>query len=184
MNNVIPFNFEDHPVRVVKDAQDKAPWFVAADVCRVLAITKPENTYKRLDDDEKGTRIVGTPGGNQNMTVVNEFGLYSLILTSRKPEAKRFKRWVTHEVLPAIRRTGRYEEPAKPASIQIDSKRNSYTATVNFPPNIWIIDRDDDETLDRFTDGNNQAYLAKVVFQASSSMMKQQSSESDEKGHE
>src|SRR5690606_23128157 len=67
-----------------------------------------ENAYGRLDSDEKDTRIVGTPGGNQSMVVVNEPGLYNLIFTSRKPEAKRFKRWVTHEVLPAIRRTGHY----------------------------------------------------------------------------
>lgn len=107
MNPIVAFDFESHNIRVVT-AKDGEPWFVATDICRVLAISKPENTYGRLDDDEKDTRIVGTPGGQQEMVTINESGLYSLILTSRKPEAKRFKRWVTHEVLPAIRKTGSY----------------------------------------------------------------------------
>lgn len=104
---IVPFNFEDKQIRVVTDDNNE-PWFVAADVCRVLEIVKPENAYARLDDDEKGTRSMGTPGGQQEMTIINESGLYSLILTSRKPEAKKFKKWVTSEVLPAIRKTGAY----------------------------------------------------------------------------
>ena len=116
MNQLIAFDFETNNVRVVMDTQMQ-PWFVAADVCRVLAITKPENTYGRLDADEKGTRIVGTLGGQQAMITVNESGLYSLILTSRKPEAKRFKRWVTHEVLPSIRKTGAYAAPVSAAAL-------------------------------------------------------------------
>lgn len=107
MNPVVAFDFESHNIRVVMDG-DGEPWFVASDVCRVLAISKPENTYGRLDEDERDTRIVGTPGGQQEMVTINESGLYSLILTSRKPEAKRFKRWVTREVLPSIRKTGSY----------------------------------------------------------------------------
>lgn len=104
---ILPFNFEDKQIRVVTDDNNE-PWFVAADVCRVLEIVKPENAYARLDDDEKGTRSMGTPGGQQEMTIINESGLYSLILTSRKPEAKKFKKWVTSEVLPSIRKTGSY----------------------------------------------------------------------------
>lgn len=107
MGEIQVFSFENHEVRTVAGA-DGDPWWVAADVCRVLEITKPENAYGRLDPDEKGTRIIGTPGGPQSMTVINESGLYSLILTSRKPEAKRFKKWVTSEVLPSIRKTGKY----------------------------------------------------------------------------
>lgn len=64
-----------------------------------------------LDDDEKGAHIVRTPGGEQEVTIINESGLYSLILRSRKPSAKRFKKWVTSEVLPSIRKTGRYVAP-------------------------------------------------------------------------
>ena len=113
---LVPFDFEGRPVRIVTDAQGE-PWFVAADVCRVLEISKPENAYGRLDGDERDTRTVGTPGGPQDMVVLNESGLYSLILTSRKAEAKRFKRWVTREVLPSIRKTGSYAVPGTLTSL-------------------------------------------------------------------
>lgn len=85
------------------------PWFVAADVCRALEIKNSRDAVTRLDDDEKNT-VALTDGiqGNPNKTVVNEPGLYSLVLGSRKPEAKAFKRWITHEVIPAIRKTGGY----------------------------------------------------------------------------
>jgi prophage antirepressor-like protein len=116
MNPVVAFDFESHNIRVVMDG-DGEPWFVASDVCRVLAISKPENTYGRLDEDERDTRIVGTPGGQQEMVTINESGLYSLILTSRKPEAKRFKRWVTREVLPSIRKTGSYASAGSVAAL-------------------------------------------------------------------
>lgn len=88
---------------------DNEPWFVASDVCRALEIA-PTAT-RRLDDDEKGMRSTQTPGGKQEMAVVNESGLYSLVLGSRKPEAKAFKRWVTHDVIPAIRKHGVYMTP-------------------------------------------------------------------------
>jgi len=93
------------------------PWFVANDVCAVLEFAHPASNLRRLDDDEKGVHTMHTPGGPQEMTIINESGLYSLILTSRKPEAKKFKKWVTAEVLPAIRKTGRYVHPeaAQPA---------------------------------------------------------------------
>ena len=113
------FKFENQQVRFVGTADD--PWWVAKDICDVLDIAKPENVYSRLDEDEKDTRIVGTLGGNQEMICINESGLYSLILTSRKPQAKKFKKWVTSEVLPAIRKTGRYslkEEVQKVIEIQ------------------------------------------------------------------
>jgi len=87
---------------------DGEPWFVLKDVCNVLGIAKPENVSARLDEDEKGTCQMGTPGGNQTMTIINEPGLYNVILRSDKPEAKPFKRWVTHEVLPSIRKHGGY----------------------------------------------------------------------------
>ncbi|MCG4254915.1 Bro-N domain-containing protein [Acetobacter senegalensis] len=84
------------------------PWWVLADVCKVLEIAKPDRAATRLDADEKGAHTVRTLGELQSVTTVNESGLYSLILTSRKPSAKRFKKWVTSEVLPAIRKTGGY----------------------------------------------------------------------------
>ena len=87
---------------------DGEPWFVAADVCRALEIGNPSMTVERLDDDEKGISTIDTLGGKQRMTIINEPGLYSLVLSSRKPEAKAFKRWITHEVIPAIREYGGY----------------------------------------------------------------------------
>lgn len=84
------------------------PWFVAADVCRALEISNSRDAVNRLDADEKGVVLTDTPGGMQNVTIINEPGLYSLVLGSRKPEAKAFKRWITHDVIPAIRKTGGY----------------------------------------------------------------------------
>lgn len=81
------------------------PWFVAADVCRALGLGNSRQTLSYLDDDEKGVITSDTLGGKQEMSTINEPGLYSLILRSRKPEAKAFKRWITHEV---IRKTGGY----------------------------------------------------------------------------
>lgn len=107
MNNIVPFDFDGNAVRVITDNAG-APWFVAADVCAALGISRTDDGVSRLDDDEKGTGSIRTPGGDQQMTTVNESGLYSLVLGSRKPEAKRFKKWVTSEVLPAIRKTGAY----------------------------------------------------------------------------
>ncbi|WP_052433240.1 BRO-N domain-containing protein [Streptacidiphilus carbonis] len=84
------------------------PWWVAADVASALELGNPRSSLARLDDDEKGVHTMDTPGGPQQMVTVNEPGLYSLILRSRKPEAKSFKRWITHKVLPALRTTGSY----------------------------------------------------------------------------
>ena len=91
---------------------ENEPWWVLADVCRVLGIANSRNASSRLDDDEKGVHLVDTLRGKQKMTLVSESGLYSVILRSDKPEAKEFKRWVTHEVLPSIRQTGAYATPA------------------------------------------------------------------------
>ncbi|MCC8135611.1 MAG: hypothetical protein LIO40_02915 [Ruminococcus sp.] len=88
--------------------QNGEPWWVAADVCDILGLSNSRETIKRLDEDEKGVSSIDTLGGKQEVAIVNEFGLYNLILGSRKPEAKEFKRWVTHEVLPQIRTTGQY----------------------------------------------------------------------------
>lgn len=88
------------------------PWFVAADVCRALGLDQVSNTIKRLDDDEKALiSIKGISRGNDSVSIVNEPGLYSLVLGSRKPEARAFKRWITHEVIPTIRKHGMYATP-------------------------------------------------------------------------
>lgn len=93
-------------VRVV--TRDNEPWFVAKDVCDCLELGNSRQALERLDEDEKGVISTDTPGGTQNMSIISEPGLYSLVLSSRKPEAKEFKRWVTHEVLPSIRKNGGY----------------------------------------------------------------------------
>ena len=82
--------------------------FVAKDVCDCLEITKHRDAISRLDSDERGSVNLDTPGGKQDIAAINEYGLYSLVLSSRKPEAKEFKRWITHDVIPAIRKTGSY----------------------------------------------------------------------------
>lgn len=87
---------------------DGEPWFVAADVCKALELERTNRALSRLDDDEKGAHSVSTPGGRQRMSIISESGLYSLILGSRKPEARAFKRWITHEVIPSIRKHGVY----------------------------------------------------------------------------
>ena len=87
---------------------DNEPWFVATDVCKALDVKNNRDALTRIDDDEKGVALTDTLGGAQEVAVVNESGLYSLVLGSRKPEAKVFKRWITHDVIPTIRKTGGY----------------------------------------------------------------------------
>jgi len=89
--------------------RDGEPWFVAADVCKALEIANPTDAIKRLDEDERARFNLGHPYGDTN--IVNEPGLYSLVLGSRKPEAKTFKRWIVHDVIPVIRKHGMYATP-------------------------------------------------------------------------
>ena len=121
MEGLQVFQYQDKDVRTVK--QDGQTWWVLADVCEVLDLTQPHRVASRLDDDERMTLTFNTGhseprgrGGAQKITIINEPGLYSVILRSNKPEAKAFKRWITHEVLPAIHATGAYVAPqATPA---------------------------------------------------------------------
>ena len=108
MNNNAPqvFSYKDHQVRTT--TINGEIWFVAKDICDILELSDVSMSTQGLDDDEKGTSKICTPGGMQDMTVINEPGLYKLIFKSRKPEAKSFTRWVTHDVLPSIRKTGSY----------------------------------------------------------------------------
>jgi prophage antirepressor-like protein len=102
------FSFNESPVRVLD--REGGPWWVAADVCRALDIQNPSDAVATLDgDDLATTEVIDSLGRRQTVNVISESGLYNLIFASRKPEAKAFKRWVTHEVLPTIRKTGRYE---------------------------------------------------------------------------
>ena len=98
---------------VIKDGE---PWFVASDVCQILDIGnaslavngRADREDGGIDQDDRGIATVNTPSGEQQMLIVSEFGFYSLVFKSRKPEAKKFKRWVTHDVIPSIRKTGSY----------------------------------------------------------------------------
>lgn len=100
------FAFEGAEVRTT--IVDGEPWWVATDVCSILEL-QSGRALARLDEDEKGMRSTHTPGGQQTLAYINEPGLYALVLGSRKPQAKAFKRWITHDVIPQIRKHGRYE---------------------------------------------------------------------------
>jgi len=106
-SEVSTFDFEGFGLRAL--LLNGEPWFVASDVCEALALNNVSQACSRLDDDERTDITTNDVTGRLQATVcINESGLYSLILTSRKPEAKRFKKWVTAEVLPSIRKTGGY----------------------------------------------------------------------------
>ncbi|MGX7346952.1 BRO family protein [Acetobacter pasteurianus] len=108
----LAFDFEGQAVRTIN--RNGVVWWVLSDVCAVLDIRKHRDAASRLDNDERGSVLVDTHGGPQEVTAINESGIYSLALTSRKAAAKRFKKWVTQEVLPALRRTGTYSIGIQP----------------------------------------------------------------------
>ena len=112
MSKIIPFEFESHALRVNLDAAGE-PWFNATDVCQVLELGNPSQAIKtHVDgDDLQKMEVIDNLGRTQRANHVSEYGLYALILGSTKDAAKRFKRWVTHEVLPSIRKTGAYTAP-------------------------------------------------------------------------
>lgn len=114
MSDVIPFAFGDQLLRVIR--RNGEPWFVAADVCRALGIKNHRDAIERLDDDEKGVGTSDTLGGEQQLAIVSESGMYAIVLRSQAAltpgtVAHRFRKWVTAEVLPSIRRTGAYAAP-------------------------------------------------------------------------
>ena len=127
------FSFKGWAVRTVLHAG--GTWFVAADVCAVLELTDPTAAILRLEEDEKRAATVRTPGGNQKMNVVSESGLYHLILTSRKPQAKVFRRWVTGTVLPSLRKTGEYriKEDARTVGRNGDGRQDAVPLTLTLP---------------------------------------------------
>jgi prophage antirepressor-like protein len=110
MDEVQIFNYESKEVRTV--FKDGEPWWALKDVCDVLGITNSRMVAERLDDDEKGVSQTDTLGGTQELTIISESGLYDVIIRSDKPAAKPFRRWITREVLPSIRRTGSYVSPS------------------------------------------------------------------------
>lgn len=112
------FNYNNNAVRTID--QDGETWFVGKDVCKTLEIADHIQAIESLDEDERGRYNVPTPSGNQDMLAISESGLYSLILRSRKPEAKAFKRWITHEVIPSIRKAGYYKASQAEPSLELE----------------------------------------------------------------
>lgn len=110
--DLTPFTFPatGEPVRAIVD--DDEFWFVATDVGTILGLTNVRSSIALLDEDERGVHTMDTGAGLREYTVISESGLYSLILRSRRPQAQEFKRWITREVLPSIRKTGAYAVPA------------------------------------------------------------------------
>lgn len=104
--NLQTWSYGNSEIRTIE--KDGEPWWVLSDVCKVLELSSPHKVADRLEADEKGRNLIPTLGGMQEMTTVNESGLYAVILRSDKPQAKPFRRWVTSEVLPSIRKHGAY----------------------------------------------------------------------------
>ena len=133
-NQTLPveFKFENHAVRTIMVGDEIQ--FVATDVCEVLGIKNPTDAISRLDDDEKALAFIeGIPGG-QRINVVNQFGLTRLILRSNKPKAKQFQRWVIHDVLPSIYKTGRYDTKQDDAPPRLASSDDNVFVRVPRPP--------------------------------------------------
>ena len=143
MNDIQVFDFEDNAVRVVDI--DGEPWFVAADVCRVLELSNPSKACADLDDDEAALTSSYSRSSNgteqkRDMLIISESGLYNLIFRSRKPEAKKFRKWVTAEVLPSIRKTGMYVAPEMDCRAS-DGARNDGDGFADLPDRTfqqWI----------------------------------------------
>lgn len=122
--------FSGQEIRMVE--RDGEAWMVAADVAKALGYRDAGNMTRILDEDEKGTQIVSTPGGSQEMAIVNEAGIYRAIFASRKEEARQFKRWLAHELLPTLRRTGFYS--TREAVVTAQAIARAYgVATRNIP---------------------------------------------------
>lgn len=131
------FTFEELAIRTV--LKDGEVWFVAVDVCKVLEHSNPSQAVLTLDEDEKDITIGYTRGGDQKLHIVNESGLYNLIFKSSLPKAKSFRRWVTHDVLPSIRKTGSYEANKAEEKVEPEAKSNKVFVGVPGPGHYQII---------------------------------------------
>lgn len=170
------FSFESNQLSVSIDEHGD-PWFIASEVCAILGIRNPRDAMSRLDDDEKGVGKTDTLGGAQEVTTISEPGLYRLIGRSNKPTAKRFNRWMCHEVLPTIRKTGRYQMPNSPTSspaIAITAQNGRYLVEVDAEQRCKVISRiaDDSVIISRAT-----AKTVMEVISMASSMLTSANSE-------
>ncbi|WGM00540.1 BRO-N domain-containing protein [Arsenophonus nasoniae] len=140
-SSVIPFSFENYSVRII--VIDGQPWFVAKDVCKVLELTNPRMSLQALDYDEKDVSSIYTLGGQQNMNIISESGMYTLVLRCRDAVKQgtlphRFRKWVTNEVLPSIRKTGRYDRhQTKPHTKAVE--RFTHSDTRNLTHLVWCM---------------------------------------------
>lgn len=141
MNLQQVFEYEGKETRVVMINDE--PWWVAKDVCDALEIGDASSALRRLDDDEKGADTILTLGGEQELLIVNESGLYTLILTSRKPEAKKFKKWITGEVIPTIRKEGRYDPEEKTIMLESDECKRKLMLNVLYARREYLNDPSD-----------------------------------------
>lgn len=132
-NNIVAFKYNEQQVRTIE--KNGEPWFVGKDVAEILGYSDTAQAVrKHIDTEDKGVVEMTTPGGKQPVTIINESGLYSLILSSKLPTAKEFKHWVTSEVLPSIRKTGEYKiTPAQQNRLDI-MERNSRTREAS----LWL----------------------------------------------
>lgn len=134
MHNLISLTYKGKPVRRID--KDGMTWWVLSDVCAILGLGSIHKVAARLDEDERNQiPVIDTIGRTQLTAAVNESGLYSVLLRSDKPEAKPFKRWVTHEVLPSIRRTGQYIAPTAPVKTTRDMAAHKKEMVYNTPRN-------------------------------------------------
>lgn len=146
MSTVIPFQFDtSNEIRTLLINDDV--WFVASDIAKALSFRNANDMTRMLDDDERGTHIVRTPSGEQEMIVINESGLYHALVKSRKPEAKPFRKWVTGVVLPSIRKTGKYEHAAQAEPTISRAQYFQLTEAVNKALRGWCFDNGDREKV-------------------------------------
>ena len=150
MNDILVFHYKSNEVRTVE--LNGEPWFVLKDVCAVLGISNHKMTAQRLDADEVSlTDITDSMGRQQETTVINESGLYNVILRSDKPEAKPFRKWVTSEVLPSIRKTGSYTMPKLSKEMQaiflLDDRTQKQEARLTALENTMTVDYSQQQTL-------------------------------------
>ncbi|PIG08774.1 Bro-N domain-containing protein [Comamonas sp. 26] len=151
MADITPFNFGVFPVRVI--SHDNQQWFAAADVCAALGIKNHRDSLMHLDEDEKGVVSSDTLGGLQNISVVNESGLYALVLRSRKPEARKFAKWVTSEVLPSIRQTGGYAK-------QPDTRRTEHARQLAHAATLQVYQA----VFDAAMQGDEPAHFTRLLL--------------------
>lgn len=179
MNNIQIFNFKNNEFGLIRTLTLKGePWFVGRDVAESLGYAEPRSAIsKKVDTEDKGVAEMETPSGKQKVTIINESGLYSLIFGSKLESAKRFKRWVTSEVLPSIRKTGGYQKPATIAE-QIGLLATGYGDHEDRIKNLesnMVIDYGQQQTLRQHVnkavlnalggkDTEAYVYISKVVF--------------------